>query len=236
MFTAMRRVAIAAVVLAGSMFFASSAHATFKLEVNGIQVATGDGAGNINFGVNNPGVVNYFVSAQSLATTPSSHLIQTVTMSFTNLTSSAVNYTFTLTENNALAGLPGGVNGAFNGEGMISSSTATLKVGTVNATGTIQGTGDPSSTSTIFNSPTFVYGGNNTLAGHFSTNYSGNTPVTLITTLTVTVPGNSSFTYSGSVSYNVPEPATIAMLASGVPVLGAIGWMRRKRNAKKVSA
>jgi len=45
MFTAMRRLAVAAVVLAGSMFFASSAHATFKLEVNGVLVANGDGAG-----------------------------------------------------------------------------------------------------------------------------------------------------------------------------------------------
>lgn len=235
MFTAMRRLAVAAVVLAGSMFFAGSAHATFKLNVNGTDVATGDMTGTINYGVNNA-TVNYFVMAQSVATSPSSHLIQTFTMSFTNIQAVAVNYTFTLTENNALSGLPGGVNGVFTGQGLFSSSTATGLVGTTNATGTIQGTGNPSMTQTIFNNPTFVYGLNTTQAGNFNASYSGNTPITLITTLTVTVPAHSSFTYSGSVSYNVPEPATIAMLASGVPVLGAMGWMRRKRNAKKVSA
>ena len=235
MFTAMRCLAVAAVVLAGSMFFASSAHATFKLNVNGTDVATGDVTGTINYGVNSP-TVNYFIMAQSMAPSPSTHLIQTFTMSFTNIQSTAVTYTFTLTETNALAGLPGAVNGVFSGQGLFSSSTATGLTGSTVATGTIQGTGNPSMTQTIFNNPNFVYGLNNTQAGNFSSAYTGNTPITLVTTLTVTVPAHSSFTYSGSVSYNVPEPATIAMLASGVPVLGAMGWMRRKRNAKKVSA
>lgn len=236
MFNAMRRVAVATAVLAGSMFFASAAHATFKLNVNGTDMATGNGSGTIAYGVNTASV-NYFITAQSVATSPSSHLIQTFTMSFTNISSAPVTYTFKLTEDNALSSIAGSVTGTFKGQGLFSSSTAPPgQEGTVSATGTVKGTGNPSMTQTIFTSPNFVYANNNTLAGNFSTGYTGNTPLTLCTTLIVTVPGNSSFTYSGSVSFNVPEPATIAMLASGVPVLGAMGWMRRKRNAKKVSA
>lgn len=236
MFTAMRRLAVAVVVLAGSMFFASSAHATFKLNVNGTDMATGDASGNISYGVNTSSI-NYFITAQSVATSQTSHLIQTFTMSFTNISNAPVTYVFKLTEDNALSSIAGSVTGTFKGQGLFSSSTAPPgQQGSVTATGTVKGTGNPSMTQTIFTSPNFVYANNNTLAGNFSAGYTGNTPLTLCTTLTVTVPASSSFTYSGSVSFSVPEPATVAMLASGVPVLGAMGWMRRKRNAKKVSA
>ena len=236
MFTAMRRLAVAAAVLAGSVFFASSAHATFKLDVNGSNVATGNGAGTINYS-NNFGNFTVAVFAQSYTSSTTMAQLQTFNISFQNNTTTSQTVTIALYENGGLGGLaPATVTGAFTGSGSLNSSSLLGLPGTVQNYAVIQGASNPALSQTIFNSPFNFHFQNPPVSGSFATTYTGQAPILLKNMLVVTVPSSSGFTYSGQVTFNVPEPATIAMLASDVPVLGAIGFMRRKRKTQLATA
>lgn len=229
MFTAMRRVAVAAVVLTGSVFFAGSAHATFKLDINGPTVASASGSGTINYS-NNFGNFTIAVFAQSYSPSASQTMMQTFNISFQNNTMVNQTVTIALYEDNAVGGLaPSTVTGTFSGSGSLSSSSLLGLAGSVKNTATIKGVSNPALKQTIFNSPFNFYYLNPPVAGNFSATYTGQAPMLMKNYLVVTVPMQSGFTYSGSLSFSAPEPATIVMLISGVPVLGAIGWMRRRR-------
>ena len=235
MFIALRRLAVAAAVVIGSFCSASSAHATFKLDVNGSNVATGNGAGVINYS-NNFGNFTVAVFAQSV-TQPNATMFQTFIISFQNNTNVSQTVNITLYEDNTVGGLaPQTVSGQFVGSGSLNSSSLMGLAGTVKNTASIKGAVNSTLTKTIFNSPFNFFFQNPPVSGSFSTTYTGQAPMLMKNILQVTVPAASGFTYSGQLSFTVPEPATIAMLASGVPVLAAIGFMRRKRKLEAAMA